>query len=179
MGPGDVGGSLLPPEEPHDALVMGRRLGLHGRAPDASPPQALCQAVSPGPGLWPCPRSPELGARQQENVSVSMPTTFLRSPSWQLPPPLPNPKSRPSASGPAPPPRLPAASIPGTPPPSRQPLVWRRGRTQPSQGFQAHSQGPRGRRRQQAGYFGGRPLSENRAGMLEAEHGVPEGWVRP
>lgn len=54
--------------------MMGRRLGLHGRASNASQPQDLCQAVSPGP---------ELGTRQQENVSVSMPTTFLRSPSWQ------------------------------------------------------------------------------------------------
>lgn len=30
---------------------------------------------------------------------------------------------------------------------------------------------------QRAGYFGGHPLKENRAGMLEAEHPVPEAWV--
>ena len=32
---------------------------------------------------------------------------------------------------------------------------------------------------QRAGYFGGHPLKENRAGMLEAEHPVPEAWVWP
>lgn len=105
-----------------------------------------------------------------------MPTTFLRSPSWQLPPPLPSPKA--ALVGPALPRRLGSPQPPSQEHP-RQALVWRRGRTQPSQGFQVRPQGPRGCcRLQQAGYFGGRPLNENRAGMLEAEHGVPAGWVR-
>lgn len=59
-------GRLPPPEEPHDALVMGRRLGLHGRAPNTSRPRPsarLCPlAQASGPALG--PQSWEPGSRK-------------------------------------------------------------------------------------------------------------------
>lgn len=105
-----------------------------------------------------------------------MPTTFLRSPSWQLPRLCLTPKAA-LVRRPCPPPRLPAASFPGTPLPASR--WFGGGGTGRAKAFKCIPGGRGCRRLRQAGYFGGRPLNENRAGMLEAEHGVPEGWVRP
>lgn len=136
---------------------------------------------SPGTSFQPCPLLGLLGLAPatrrrepgtQENAGVS---TACHIPEVPLPPAATSPSAKPQR------PRWwvrpsPAASAPGFHPGASG---WAGGAAGPGQA-KASKCVPRAPRLQPppaGGYFGGRPLNENRAGMLEAAHAVPEAWV--